>query len=101
MRNLLTIFKNSGKILEGIQNSVFKKEHVEQIASARMQICVSCVSIDHQGKSCLAPGTQPCCSQCGCSLAFKLRSLSSACPLAHWPAVLSDAEDNALTASLD
>lgn len=28
----------------------------------------------------MAPGTQPCCSQCGCSLGFKLRAMETECP---------------------
>ena len=48
-----------------------------------------------EGTNCAAPGTQPCCSDCGCSLAFKLRSLSSSCPKGHWPSVVfSDTTEN-------
>lgn len=30
---------------------------------------------------------------CGCSLALKGRSLSSACPLSKWPAIMSEQEE--------
>ena len=41
----------------------------------------------------MAPGTQPCCSDCGCSLAFKVRSLSSDCPKAYWDAVATEEQE--------
>ena len=77
--NLLKVWENRDKILEGLNNSVFKKEHVEKIASERMAICEECPHIDRQGDKCFAPGTQPCCGKCGCKLAWKTRSLSSSC----------------------
>ena len=42
------------------------------------------------------PGTQPCCGECGCSLALKIRSLSSGCPISKWDAMLTDEEENKL-----
>jgi len=47
----------------------------------------------------MIPGTQPCCSACGCKLSFKIRSLSSKC--AHpdgpkWKALLSQEEEDNL-----
>ena len=74
---LKQIFNNRKEILEGIKNNIFKKEHVEQIADIRLNICKMCENYDDDGKECLVPGTQPCCGECGCSLALKIRSLSS------------------------
>lgn len=97
---LNTIFKNRKQILEGIKNSVFKKEHIEQIAEQRLQICKTCSNYDESGDGCLVPGSQPCCNiktgGCGCSLKFKTRSLSSACPLNTplWEALLTTEEEN-------
>jgi hypothetical protein len=45
-----------------------------------MKICNLCPKIDKIGFNCGVPGTQPCCSECGCSLSLKLRSLESSCP---------------------
>ena len=93
--------------MEGIANSVFKKEHVEEIAQQRMQICQMCALYDVQGDGCLVSGTQPCCNEkmggCGCSLGFKTRSLSSLCPLSppKWEAVLSEEEEEALNKNLN
>jgi len=86
-------------ILEGIANTVNKKEYIEKIAAERMSICSSCPLIDNEGNSCAMPGSAPCCSACGCKLAFKVRSLSSHC--AHpdekkWDVVLSDEEQDKL-----
>ena len=100
-KNLLEIWKDKGKILEGIKNSVFKKEHVEEIAAQRDAICQSCDLIDRTGDKCFMPGTQPCCGVCGCSLQFLQRSMSSKCEAGKWNAVLTDEEDNELTDYLD
>ena len=75
------------------KNNVFKKEHVEAIATERFQICIKCSLFDAKGDSCLAPGTQPCCSDCGCSLGFKVRSLSSECPKSFWDSVTTEEEE--------
>ena len=93
---LADAWKNRKQILEGIKNKVFKKEHVESEAKLRWQICIKCGSLDVSGDKCMVPGTQPCCGECGCSLGFKLRSLSSACPLDKWGAVMSEDEEDKL-----
>lgn len=101
--SLIKLWKNKGKILEGIKNKVFKKEHVEEIASERLKICQICPHIDHAGTDCYVKGTHPCCSKCGCSLALKLRSLSSGCgdeENPRWNAVLSEEEDDKLNEDL-
>lgn len=98
---LIKVWKNRNKILEGVRNKIFKKEHVEEIASHRFAICKDCEFIDHTGKDCAVPGTQPCCSDCGCSLSLKTRSLSSACPKGFWDAVLTQEEENAVKANLE
>ena len=95
-KSLLEIWKDKGKILEGIKNSVFKQEHIEEIALQRDAICQSCDLIDRSGDKCFMPGTQPCCSVCGCSLQFLQRSLSSKCEAGKWDAVLSEEESDAL-----
>lgn len=103
-KNVLTIWKNKGLILEGVINNIFKKEDVEEIAQHRMQICNECALLDVQGDGCMVKGTQPCCDErkggCGCSLGFKTRSLSSECPLKKWEAVLSEEEENKLNEKL-
>ena len=42
------------------------------------------------------PGTQPCCSLCGCSLSFKVRALSSDCPAHKWKAVITEKDEDKL-----
>lgn len=101
MKNLLEIWKNKGQIIEGILNSVFKKEDVEAIAASRIAICNKCDDLDTKGENCLAPGTQPCCSLCGCSLAFKTRSMSSECPAGKWTSLMSEQEEDMLNEKLD
>jgi hypothetical protein len=94
MKSSLTkIWKNRKQILEGITNSIIRDEFVETVAKERMNICNSC---EVKGDKCAVPGTQPCCNDCGCSLAFKTRSLSSNCPQDKWAALMSEEEEDKL-----
>ena len=101
MKAIKKIFKNRKQILEGIKNKLFKKEHVETIAKDRWQICIRCGSLDVVGDKCMMPGTQPCCGECGCSMGFKLRSLSSSCPIDKWEAVLTEEEEDELNKNIE
>ena len=102
--NLIQIWKNKGQIIEGITNSIFKKEDVEEIAQKRMAICEMCTLYDITGEGCMVIGTSPCCNEnlggCGCSLGFKTRSLSSECPLKKWEAELDEHEEDLLKEKL-
>ena len=100
MKNVIQLWKNSGNILEGIKNKIFKKEHIEVIAKERLSVCESCPLFDTTGDKCLVPGTEPCCSSCGCSMDLKLRSLGSECPEGKWDAVLSHEENYLLNEQL-
>jgi hypothetical protein len=100
MKTFIQIWKEKGKILEGIKNSIFKDEHVEEVAAARDEICQKCEFIDRSGDKCAVPGTQPCCGSCGCSLQFLQRSLSAFCHEDKWDAVLSKKEEKALIKKL-
>ena len=88
------IWDSRKEILEGIKNRVFQSEAVEAISTIRFDICKDCKHYDVEGTTCAVPGTSPCCSECGCSLAFKTRSLSSSCPRFLWDKILSDEEDD-------
>lgn len=102
--NIIKLWKTKGQILEGITNSIFKKEDVEEIAQQRMQICMSCALYDVHGEGCMVTGTQPCCNEklggCGCSLSLKTRALSSECPLGKWGAELTEEEEDKLNQKL-
>lgn len=100
MKNIIRIWKEKNKILEGVKNSIFKTEHVEEIAFFRNEICRFCEFIDTDGSKCAVPGTQPCCSKCGCSLHLKTRSLSSECPEGFWKAELTEEEEDKLKQNL-
>ena len=97
MTSLGQIWKFRKQILEGVTNTVFKKQFVETVAEFRKKICDDC---KENNGHCLVPGTGPCCGACGCSLTFKLRSMSSACGLAQkdeepkWFPVLSQEDDD-------
>jgi hypothetical protein len=102
--NIFKIWKSKGEILEGIANSIFKKEDVEEVAETRLQICKACDLYDDGGEGCMVPGTAPCCNEkkggCGCSLKLKTRSLSSECPLKKWEAEISEHEEDLLNEKL-
>ncbi|MCP4482037.1 MAG: hypothetical protein GY817_04435 [bacterium] len=89
---LINAFGNMPAIYEGIKNRIFVKEDVEQIASIRWSICQQCPQLDREGSKCTLPGTQPCCSLCGCSMASKTRSLISSCPDGKWAKFIEDKE---------
>lgn len=98
--NPIRIWKNRGLILEGIKNNIFRTAHVENIAFYRNEICNMCEFNDKKGSSCVMPGSQPCCSECGCSLALKTRSLSSSCPKGFWNSELTESEEQSLLTQL-
>jgi hypothetical protein len=75
---------------------LIRNETVEKIAEERGSICNKCEFIDRKGSDCAVPGTAPCCSQCGCCLHLKTRSLSSECPEGFWPIVLTSDEESEL-----
>lgn len=94
IENLKTIWKNKTLILEGLRYKLFKTPIAERVYEKRSKICDTCPNKSMDGYKCLVPGTQPCCSLCGCSLSLKLRSLSSECPSGHWKAVMTDQEED-------
>lgn len=98
-KKIKEIWEHRKQILEGVGNSVFKKAKIEEIAFDRMSICEQCPLVDKEGSKCMISGTAPCCSVCGCKLAFKTRSLSSECPHPDgpkWEAVLEQDEEDKL-----
>jgi len=101
LNNTIKIWKERNKIFEGVRNNIFKKEHIEEIAFSRNEVCVKCPYIDLKGDKCAVIGTQPCCSQCGCSLKLKTRSLSSACPKEFWSAVTTEQEEDLIRQSIN
>ena len=76
MSTLGKIWAARKQILEGVVNNVVRDEFVETVAAYRESICKGCEYYDGE---CSVAGTGPCCGACGCSLKFKLRSLSSPC----------------------
>jgi hypothetical protein len=68
---------------------MFKNNFVEVVSKERMSVCKSCPELDTIGHKCMVPLTQPCCGVCGCSLGLKTRSLSAACDLKKWDAIIS------------
>ena len=98
--SILNLWKEKGKIIEGLRNYIFKREDVEDVARERFAICVLCKSYDDKGKECIVPGTGPCCKECGCCLQLKTRSMSSECPFGKWKALMSEEEEEILNEQL-
>ena len=101
LKKYLDAFKNLDQITEGIKNNMFKKEHIEAVVTDRWKVCINCSLFDAKGDDCLAPGTQPCCSDCGCSLAFKMRSLSSECPKGYWQSLVSEETEELINKQIE
>ena len=101
MARLINAWKNKKQILEGFVNSVFKREDIEEVSAVRMAVCNTCPLLDLDGSKCLVPGTQPCCSGCGCSLYMKTRSLSSSCPENKWGALVDEIEEHQIEEHLN
>ncbi len=99
--SLIKLWKEKGKILEGIKNNIFKKEDVEEIYNERLKVCSDCPDLDVKGGQCYVKGTQPCCKLCGCSLGIKLRSLSASCDANKWSKVLDEDEEDMLNKKIE
>lgn len=90
-------------LLEGIHNSIFVKDEVEKIAKERTSICKLC---SHYSRNVAGANTirkDGFCTDCGCNIYLKSRSLSSHCPLgdpnssfpsekSKWTFIVSDEE---------
>ena len=96
INKLLGALGNLDKIAEGIKNRIFKRDDVEAIAKMRWMECKICPLLDREGSSCAVNGTQPCCSDCGCSIGLKIRAMSSDCPKGRWKAIMPEEMENEL-----
>lgn len=89
-------------ILEGVINSVFVRESIEKIAEERTAICRGCpVNSDiakKNGYTTFRPDFH--CTNCGCDIHFKTRSLSQVCPLGKWKAEITQEQENELDKKL-
>ena len=72
-------------IIEGWTNRFFKKDAVEVLAKERMKICEDCWWHSKHHITPLRVDVH--CTECGCTLAAKVRSPHSACPKDKWQAV--------------
>ena len=99
--HLLKAFMNIDQIYEGIKNKTFKKDHIEAVAEYRWNYCYKCDQLDKRGTDCVVAKTQPCCKDCGCSLAIKIRSLSTECPLKKWGPIMPDEAEEKLRESIN
>jgi hypothetical protein len=85
-----------------LKNNLIKQDHIEALYEERKEICDGCPFMKEKGSLlCTMPGTQPCCPECGCSLAVKLRSPDAACPKNFWGPVMTNQEVHLLNIHLN
>lgn len=79
-------------IVQGITNSVFVKESVEDIAKQRLETCKQCplYSPNLKEKGMKFTRLDAFCYKCSCNIYLKTRALSAACPEGKWPAITDD-----------
>lgn len=84
--NLLDTLKG---ISEGVLNSMFLDEQVEEIAKERLSICSTCPFNSEvaraTGEDIFRKDNH--CLDCGCNLTLKTRAMSQHCPKDKWLAV--------------
>lgn len=85
MHSLSKIWKNRRNIWEGLWNSMFSSKPIKKMALERKVICEVCPHLDKTGDKCFVPGTQPCCSLCGCKMAWKWFAPKEDCDDNRWP----------------
>lgn len=90
-------------IIEGAFNSIFVRKEIEEIAEERTKICRDCTFNSDYAKAysnykTFRPDFH--CTQCGCDLHLKTRSLSQNCPMLKWKAFMSQEEEYKLEEKL-
>jgi hypothetical protein len=104
MNILKKAFLNREQILEGLKNALITKQHIEEIAKERLEICKNCPI---KGKNtfgvdvCDSSKSEDGKSGCGCLLRLKTRALSSSCPLGKWLAIMDPEAENELENNID
>lgn len=99
--SILKVWKNKGKILEGIKNRLFTTDDIREVAEHRLEVCNKCPHLDTEGSNCYVPGTQPCCSLCGCSMGLKAYAMSAECDDGRWQAVMTEEQEDELNEQLN
>ena len=84
------MLEQAKQILEGWTNTIIKKDNVEEVARVRMMICNNCVYQSENAKkvsnyTSIRPDIH--CTECGCPLISKTRSLATSCPKEKWKAI--------------
>lgn len=97
------IWKSRSKIFNGIWHSLFPSAYVERVASERLKACRTntCGFYDKEGvmEKTIVKGSESC-GNCGCVLKYKIRSLSSSCPMTelgykgYWEARMTEFEED-------
>lgn len=84
--------------MEGIKNSIFPKEAVEEVAAERLAICKACNyhSSNAKSKGYKTSRIDDHCTHCSCTLHTKTRSMHAACPIKKWEAIITPDEQQSL-----
>jgi len=81
---------NLGNIISGFTNLAFPNEEVEKLAFERAEVCARCpfamktglYSVVKDSRTVTIQGMK--CTECGCNLSAKVRSVSDTCPVGKW-----------------
>lgn len=65
------------------------KPHIEKVATTRLNICNTCEFNSKNDRS-INIRFDMHCTNCGCTLAAKVRSLTSSCPIEKWKAAVKE-----------
>jgi predicted Zn-ribbon and HTH transcriptional regulator len=79
------------KIYEGWKNHLIpaedQKELIKEVSQTRMDICNACDLQSSNRKNYLTVRPDVHCTDCGCTLITKTKSLASSCPKLKWTAI--------------
>lgn len=90
-------------ILQGVTNSIFVKDVIEEMAQERLAVCRACPFNSEvaraEGKTIMRKDEH--CLDCGCNLHLKSRAPSSECPQKKWLALATTEESRQIMELLE
>lgn len=91
-------------LIEGIRNTYFPakeiREQILQTSKERLEVCNGCEYFSPNANY-TGPRPDVHCMNCGCNLEFKSKCLSCSCPQGKWEALITEAEEQALTKKIN
>lgn len=89
------------EILEGWRNHIIPPDHlkdlIQEVSKTRLDICTPCEFNSTKNRIKLFSR----CTQCGCPLIQKSKSLQSSCPINKWSPITSPEEEQAIKSAIN